>query len=93
MNGWVEIVHKKSGDQLNIYLEPENGAWFFFSYSRGLLQTIASYSAFNDEINKLKPEKRVSKVKDKPDFEYMLSTDRAVRNFLKRMNPPPPEGE
>lgn len=93
LNGWVEIVHKKSGDQLNIYLEPENGAWFFFSYSRGLLQTIASSSAFNDEINKLKPEKRVSKVKDKPDFEYMLSTDRAVRNFLKRMNPPPPEGE
>ena len=41
----VEIVHKKSGDQLNIY-EPENGAWFFFSYSRGLLQTIASAQCF-----------------------------------------------
>lgn len=90
LNGYVEIVHKRTGDVLNIYLEPENGAWFFFSYSRGLMQVLSSYSAFNDVITKLKPEKRMHEEKDKPDFEYILSTDRAVRNFLKRMQPAPP---
>lgn len=87
MNGYVEIVHKRSGDVLNIYLEPENGIWYYFSYARGLLQAISSNSAFNDAITKVKPEKRINKEKDKPDLEYMLSTDRAVKNFLKRMQP------
>lgn len=93
MNGFVEIVHKKSGDAFNIYLEPENGQWYFFSYSRGLLQAISSYSAFNEEINKVKPEKRVKKIKDKPDFEYILSTDRAVKNFIRKMQPEKEEQE
>ena len=87
MNGVVEIVHKRSGDALNIYLEPESGQYFYFSYSRGLLQAISSYSAFNDEINKVKPEKRINKEKDKPNLEYILSTDRAVRNFLRKTQP------
>jgi len=93
MKGYVEIVHKRSGDALNIYLEPENNTWFYFSYSRGLLQSISSYSTFNEAINKVKPEKRVNKEKDKPDLEYMLSTDRAVKNFLKKMQPAPKEEE
>jgi hypothetical protein len=93
VNGYVEIVHKKSGDALNIYLETDKNQYFFFSYTRGLLQAISSYTAFNDAISKVKPEKRVNSMKDKPDFEYILSTDRAVRNFLKKMNPPPDETE
>lgn len=93
MNGYVEVVHKRSGDVLNIYLEPENGTWYYFSYARGLMQTLSSNSAYNDAINKIKPEKRVSQAKDKPDFEYMITTDRSVKNFLKRMQPPPPDEE
>ncbi|MFM7218497.1 MAG: hypothetical protein ACKO1U_10805, partial [Bacteroidota bacterium] len=91
MKGYVEIVHKRSGDALNIYLEPEEGTWYYFGYARGLLQTLSSVSSYNEAIEKLKPEKRISKVKEKPDFEYMLTTDRAVKNFLKKMNPPPAE--
>ena len=91
--GYVEIVHKRSGDVFNLYLEPENGTWYYFSYTRGLMQSISSYSAFNESIEKLKPEKRIKKAKDKSDVEYILSTDRAVRNFLKRMQPPEPEGD
>jgi hypothetical protein len=87
VNGIVEIVHKRSGDALNIYLEPENGQWYFFSYTRGLMQAVSSSSTFNEEISKLKPEKRIKKEKDKPDFEYILSTDRAVKNFLRKMQP------
>jgi hypothetical protein len=89
--GYLEIVHKRSGDAFNLYLEPEKGTWYYFNYARGLMQVLSSYSAFNEAIEKIKPEKRVNKMKDKPDFEYILSTDRAVRNFLKRMQPPEPE--
>jgi hypothetical protein len=89
INGFVEVVHKRSGDALYVYLEPENGVWYYFGYARGLMQTLSSNSAFNDVINKMKPEKRVRKEKDKPDYEFMLTTDRAVRNFLKKMQPQP----
>ena len=89
MKGFVEIIHKRTGDAFNVYLEPEDGTWYYFSYARGLMQTLSTNTAFNESINKLKPEKRVSKVKEKPDFEYMITTDRAVRNFLKRMQPQP----
>ena len=93
VKGIVEVVHKRTGDVLNIYLEPENGTWYYFSYSRGLLQAISSNTAFNDAINKVKPDKRVNKEKDKPDLEYMLSTDRAVKNFLRKMQPAQEEEE
>jgi hypothetical protein len=90
LSGFVEVVHKRSGDALYVYLEPENGVWYYFGYARGLMQTLSSNSSFNDVINKMKPEKRVRKEKDKPDYEFMLTTDRAVRNFLKKMQPQPP---
>ncbi|MFM9027864.1 MAG: hypothetical protein ACKOQ6_07690, partial [Bacteroidota bacterium] len=91
MKGFVEIVHKRSGDALNIFLEPEDGTWYYFGYARGLCQTLSTVTEYNEAIEKVKPEKRVSKVKDKPDFEYMLTTERAVKNFIKKMTPQPPE--
>ena len=88
MEGHVEIIRKKSGDIFNLLLAPEHAAWFFFNYTRGLLQTISSHNGYNEAINKLKPEKRISKgEKGMPNFEYMLSTDRKVREFLRKMEP------
>lgn len=91
VNGNIQIIRKRSGDIINIYFEPENSIWYFFSYTRGLMQAISSNSAFNDPITKIKPDKRVNKEKDKPDLEYMLSTDRKVKDFLKKLNPVPEE--
>ena len=86
VNGFIEIIHKRTGDAITVYLEPENQTWLYFSYSRGVMQTLSSQTVFNDAINKLKPEKRVNKEKDKPDYEFMLTTDRAVQNFKKKFN-------
>jgi len=93
VNGSIEIVHKKAADIITIYLEPENQTWYYFSYSRGLMQAISSQSAFNDAISKVKPDKRVNKEKDKPNLEYILSTDRAVKNFVKKFNAEPVQEE
>jgi hypothetical protein len=93
VKGYIEIVHKRTGDAITVYLEPENQTWFYFSYSRGVMQTLSTHTAFNDAINKLKPEKRANKEKDKPDFEFMLTTDRAVKNFIKKFNTVAQQGE
>ena len=93
VKGYVEVMHKRTGDAISVYLEPENQTWFYFSYSRGVMQTLSSQTAYNDAINKLKPEKRVNKEKDKPDFEFMLTTDRAVKNFTKKFTAQPQQEE
>ncbi len=94
VNGYIEVIHKRTGDAITVYLEPENQTWYYFSYSRGVMQTLSSQSAFNEAISKLKPEKRMNKEKDKPDFEFMLTTDRAVKNFIKKFSAQPvPEDE
>ncbi len=93
VNGYIEIIRKRAGDVITVYLEPENSTWYYFSYSRGVMQTLSSQTAFNEAINKLKPEKRVNKEKDKPDFEFLLTTDRAVKNFIKKFNAQPQQDE
>jgi hypothetical protein len=49
------------------------------------MQSISSIGGYNEVIDKVKPDKRVKKEKDQPDYEYSLSTDRAVKNFLRKL--------
>lgn len=87
LKGSVEIQRKRGNDVLHIYLESDNATWWYFNYTRGILQAISSDSRFNDIIQELKPEKRVAESKgDKPPYEYMLSTDRRKAEFLRRFN-------
>ncbi len=94
VSGKVEILHKRTGDVLTIYLAPDKFTWYFFTYTRGLMQAISSDTKFNDEIGKVKPDKRISKgTKGEATYEYMLSTDRKVKDFIKKWEAPPVEEE
>ena len=43
VNGYIEIERKRTGDVLNVYLEFENGKyWYFFNYRNNLMQTISA---------------------------------------------------
>jgi hypothetical protein len=84
--GYVEITRKRGGDGFNFYLEADKNNWWYFNYSRGIMQAISSDTKFNDAIQNLKPDKRVADTKDnKPPYEYMLSTDRKRAEFVKKM--------
>jgi hypothetical protein len=86
LSGYVEIVRKKGNDVISIYLEADKNNWWYFNYSRGIMQAISSDSKFNDAIQNTKPEKRIAEAKDKQAaYEYMLSTDRKRAEFVKRM--------
>ena len=86
MNGLIEIQKKRSGDIINIFLSPSEHSWFFFSYTRGVMQAISSEPAFNDAIKNEKPEKRSSDVKDAKPYQFMLSTERRKVDFLRKIN-------
>ena len=82
----VEVVKKRSGDILNIYLELDGSTWYFFSYQRGIMQAISSNDMFNKYIRELKSDKRILKPtgENKSPYQFMLSTERMKNNFLKK---------
>ena len=84
--GYLELLRRKAGDVFSLYLEIDKNNWWYFNYSRGIMQAISSDTKFNDAIQKMKPDKRVADTKDnKPPYEYMLSTDRKKAEFTRRM--------
>jgi len=86
VNGYVEIIKRRTGDMLNIYLEPEPEKWYFLSYSGGTMQALSSNKAFNDKLTGLKEDQRVIKAGDGlPSYQYIISTSDKKTTFLRKM--------
>jgi hypothetical protein len=87
VEGKVELVKKRSGDVLTIYLEIDQNNWYFFSYTRGLMQAISSNVDFNSAITETKPDKRKSKAEKGQDpYQFMYSTLRKKKDFLRKFD-------
>jgi hypothetical protein len=83
--GYVEIVKKRSGDLLDIYLKIDDRNWYYFGYSRGVLQTLSSNQEYISLIKDQKVKDRKLKVgRGETSYMYLLSTDRKKNMFLRR---------
>ncbi len=83
--GMLVIERKRSGDILTLYLEAGPKSWYYFNYTRGLMQAISSNEAFNTVIREEKPEKRTMDTKKgEQTFRYIISTERKRRDFVIR---------
>jgi len=88
-NGNLEIIHRRGGDTFTLYIETDPGSYFFFYYSRGLMQVLAGpkYEKFNNIVRDTKEAKRkLPSDGDKPAYQYYLGQYRLVRNFLDQNN-------
>jgi hypothetical protein len=87
LNGYVELLRRRSGDGLSIYLEIAPLKWYFFDYRNGLMQTISSDDEYNAKVSLMKDSKRKSsKPGAETDYEYMISTRSKAIDFLRRMD-------
>ncbi|MCB0409489.1 MAG: hypothetical protein KDD29_04670, partial [Flavobacteriales bacterium] len=87
VEGKVEIIKKRSGDILTIYLEIDRNNWYFFTYTRGIMQAISSDNDFNTAIQETKPDKRKSKAeKGQEPYQFMYSTERKKTDFLRKFD-------
>ncbi len=87
VNGKVELIKKRSGDILTIYIEVDRNNWYFFTYTRGIMQAISSNQDFNIAITEEKPDKRKSKAeKGQKPYQYMYSTETKKRDFLRKFD-------
>lgn len=87
VDGKVEIVKKRSGDILNIYLEIDKNNWYFFNYTRGMMQAISSDADFNTLIQETKPDNRKAKAeKGQEPYQFMYSSDKKKIDFLRKFD-------
>jgi len=72
VDGKIEILHKKNGNVLTIYLAIDQFNWFFFTYKNETMKSVSSFDDFNLIIANLKDKERKSPVKNL-DFEYSFN--------------------
>jgi hypothetical protein len=86
VSGTVEIVKKRSGDKITIYLELDEVNWYFFSYTRGVLQAASSNESFMAAINELKPEQRkLSQEKNEKPYSFYPVSQTIKNKFIKHI--------
>lgn len=86
VKGYLEIGKRRSGDIINLYFEPEDKQWYYFSYANGTMQVISSNQAFNEKLSGLKEAQRLIKgEKGLPTYQFILGTAEKKATFLRKM--------
>ncbi|MFW5804218.1 MAG: hypothetical protein ACOCWG_03195, partial [bacterium] len=85
VDGFVQIVKKRSGDLFNIFLKIDNQKWYYFGYTRGVLHTLSSNLEYVNSIQELKPKDRKMKVKgNETSYIYLIASEEKFRWALRR---------
>lgn len=86
VNGYFEIRKRKTGDEINFFLELSKNEWYFFSYRNNVMQAISSNDDFNKRLVDLSPGARILKIdKFEDQYEFVISTLGKKINFVRRM--------
>lgn len=85
VDGRIEIIKKRGGDILNIYLELDSNNWYYFNYTRGTMLAVSSNEAFNSSFKDLKADKRKNAGgKGEQDYTYNICPATKKTLFLRK---------
>ncbi len=92
IDGYIEVIKKRSGEQINMFLKFDDNNWYYFNYANSLMQAVSSDEAFNTIIKTLKPDKRRNEgEKGQKGYTFILSTEKKKKDFVKKMEKTPDE--
>lgn len=83
VDGKIQIVKKRSGDELNIYLELSKSNWYFFNYRAEMMQTVSSNDEYNTAIKESKKNK-LKREKGQAKYRFLLSSEAKKIQFLRK---------
>lgn len=89
VNGFMEIVHRRGGDVLSLYIEINRQKYFFLTYSRGVMQCVAGpdLEKFNTMIRNAKEGSRTLKTNPgEAEYQYYIGTYAQVSEFLRKFS-------
>jgi len=83
VDGYIEITRKRSGDMCDIYLKIDDKNWYYFGYTRGVMQTLSSNRQYIEAIKALSPDQRTTKAQKVTEtpYIYMLASDTKWSQF------------
>jgi len=85
VNGFIELQIKRSGDIMDMFFEIDRRTYYYFGYTRGVMQTLSSNREFVETIMNMKTRDRKMKVpRGETSYIYMIATDRKKTGFYRR---------
>ncbi len=86
MDGFIELTKRRNGDLVDIYLELDRSNWYYFGYSRGIMNVLSSNRDFNTAVEGVKPNLRKMKTpREEVQYIYGVCDPRKKAMFLRRM--------
>lgn len=87
VDGYFQLFRKRSGDVMDLYFKINNNTWYYFGYTRGVMQVLSSNAEFNTIVRELSAGDRTIKAqRTETPYIYLLSTDQKYKRFLRRYN-------
>jgi len=84
VEGFIEITKRRSGDYMDIYLKLDAKNYYYFGYTRGVMQAYSSDNGFVNAIRNLSLKQRQMDIaKGETSYIYMVSSDSRMRNFFR----------
>lgn len=86
VNGYIELMRRRSGDAMSVYLEIAENKYYYFDYKNGQMQALSHDKEFNSRINEVKQEKK-EMIRPGSDFkyEYFIADKRKMIEFIRKM--------
>jgi len=87
VNGFIEISKSGATDFMDIYIEADEDNWYYFGYTRGVMQAYSSDPSFVEIIDDLRTRRREMRVpRGETPYIYMLATETKLNQFFSRYN-------
>lgn len=85
LNGYLEIVKRRSGDFMTLYFQLGDDKYYVFSYTKGVMQVSSSNDAFVAPIKLLKANDRKVKVPlGQQKYNYLIGTNNTLNTARER---------
>ncbi|MDA3953443.1 MAG: hypothetical protein PF485_07335 [Bacteroidales bacterium] len=86
VNGYLQILKRRSGDIMKFYFELPNKDYYYFSYTRGVMQTLSNNKNFVNVIQNIRKRSRKLKTpKGETPYRYIIATEQNKVQFLRNM--------
>jgi hypothetical protein len=84
VDGYFQLLKRRSGDLMKFYFKLPNNNYYYFTYSRGVMQTLSNNKKFVDAIQSIKNSNRKQKTpRNETPYRYIIATEQNLQQFLR----------
>ena len=86
VTGYLQFLKRRSGDIMKFYFQLPNNDYYYFSYTRGVMQTLSNNEDFVNAIQNLKKKARKQKTpRGQTPYRYIIATEQNKVQFIRNM--------